>query len=341
MPANKYALLRYRIIDKSIRNKFKPYPSKEALRLACEEALYNSSFERISDSTIEKDLFAMRNEEGLGYFAPIKFSREYNGYYYDDPNYSIDDLPLSDEDIESIKLAAATLGQFRHLQVFEQFGAAIDKILGRVSLSADLNKDSLSKFIEFEDSPPAKGTEHIQTLLTSIQEKNQTLLTYKSFLVGIESVRTIEPYLLKEFRNRWYVIALDSSKNTIKTFALDRISEVKLKDEPFKSPIAFDTENFFKHTYGITTSNTPPNTIRLKFDEKQSHYIRTQPLHHTQKIVEDDLKSIVVEYELHITPEWVMLLLSFGSHVEVLEPSSLKERLQEEMGMALKNYLKL
>ena len=65
MPANKYALLRYRIIDKCIRNKFQPYPSKEDLRLACEEALYNSNHERVSESTIEKDIYAMRNEEGL------------------------------------------------------------------------------------------------------------------------------------------------------------------------------------------------------------------------------------------------------------------------------------
>ena len=75
MPSNKYALFRYRIIDKLISNKYKPYPSKEDLRNACEDELYGIGSERIFDSTIEKDLWAMRNESLLGYNAPIKYSK--------------------------------------------------------------------------------------------------------------------------------------------------------------------------------------------------------------------------------------------------------------------------
>jgi hypothetical protein len=76
MPANKYALLRYRIIDRCLTNPARPFPSKEALRLACEEALYGSDGEHISISTIEKDLWAMRNESELGYHAPIAYHRD-------------------------------------------------------------------------------------------------------------------------------------------------------------------------------------------------------------------------------------------------------------------------
>ncbi|MFN2424379.1 MAG: WYL domain-containing protein, partial [Cryomorphaceae bacterium] len=73
MPANKYALLRYRIIDRCISNRFKPYPDKAALRRACEEELYGSEGDYISESTIDKDLYAMRNEINLGYHAPIAY----------------------------------------------------------------------------------------------------------------------------------------------------------------------------------------------------------------------------------------------------------------------------
>ena len=82
MPANKYALLRYRIIDRCLTNPGHPFPSKETLRLACEEALYGSDGERISISTIEKDLWAMRNETDLGYYAPIEYHRDERGYHY-------------------------------------------------------------------------------------------------------------------------------------------------------------------------------------------------------------------------------------------------------------------
>jgi predicted DNA-binding transcriptional regulator YafY len=337
MPANKYALLRYRIIDKTIRNKYKPYPSKEDLRLACEEALYNSNHERISDSTIEKDLYAMRNEEGLGFFAPIKFSREFQGYFYEDPEYSIDDLPLNDEDVEAIKFAATTLSQFKHLEIFNQFGSAIDKIMGRVSISADLKNESLGEFIQFENTPTAKGTDHIPTILEAIRTKNQVLMTYKSFLVGIENVRTFHPYLLKEFRSRWYTIGLDTKDHKIKTFALDRISEVKLKDEPFKVQPDFDVEEFFRYTYGITSTSEKPEKIILQFDAQQSNYIRTQPLHSSQQVIKDD-DGLKIELTLHITPELVMQLLSFGPHVTVIRPQILKQKIQSELRSALENY---
>ena len=102
----KNAQLRYRIIDRALRNNFNPYPSKQKLRQACEEALYGEGIgENICDSTIEKDLFAMR----MDHDAPIKYSKIEKGYFYEDENYSIDNIPLSDSDIEAIKFATKTL----------------------------------------------------------------------------------------------------------------------------------------------------------------------------------------------------------------------------------------
>ena len=84
MPANKYALIRYRTIDRCLTNRSSVYPSKEDLRLACEEALYGSAGDRISVSTLEKDLNAMRNDGALGYYAPIVYHRDQRGYYYEE-----------------------------------------------------------------------------------------------------------------------------------------------------------------------------------------------------------------------------------------------------------------
>ena len=92
----KNAILRYRIIDRMIRNKYKPFPSKQDMRIACEEALYGSTYgENICDSTIEKDLFAMRMEHD----APIKYNKKEDGYYYLDPNFSINDIPLTEDEL--------------------------------------------------------------------------------------------------------------------------------------------------------------------------------------------------------------------------------------------------
>ena len=92
MPANKYALIRYRTIDRCLRNVARPFPSKEELRAACEEALYGSDGDRISTSTLEKDLNAMRYDGALGYYAPIAYHRDERGYYYEEEGFSIDNL---------------------------------------------------------------------------------------------------------------------------------------------------------------------------------------------------------------------------------------------------------
>jgi hypothetical protein len=108
MPHIKNALIRYRIIDRMIRNPYKPYPSKGDLREACEESLFGSTYgEHICDSTIEKDLFAMRMEHD----APIKYSRKHEGYFYEDPEYTINDIPLSEDELDSIRFAVQTLQQ--------------------------------------------------------------------------------------------------------------------------------------------------------------------------------------------------------------------------------------
>jgi hypothetical protein len=86
MPANKYALLRYRIIDRCLTNKGKTFPSREDLREACADALYGSGADQISLSTIDKDIWAMKNESELGYYAPIEYNRTHKGYFYTEEN---------------------------------------------------------------------------------------------------------------------------------------------------------------------------------------------------------------------------------------------------------------
>ena len=132
MSLHKHALIRYRIIDAMLRNKYKPYPSIEDIRSKCEDSLFGSDWgDHISISTIEKDFKAMRTDEELGFFAPIKFSRVYMGYCYSEEDYTIHNIPLKNEDIDAIKFASNTLMNFRESPMFAQFRFAIEKIFDR------------------------------------------------------------------------------------------------------------------------------------------------------------------------------------------------------------------
>jgi hypothetical protein len=128
MPAIKNALLRYRIIDRAIRNEYTPFPSKKDLRQLCEEEIFGSSDgTHICDSTIEKDLFAMRMEHD----APIAYSKKERGYFYTEKDFSMDDVPLTEKDINAIKAASTILHQFKNTSLFGQYEFAIQKILDR------------------------------------------------------------------------------------------------------------------------------------------------------------------------------------------------------------------
>lgn len=322
MPANKYALLRYRIIDDCLTNKARRFPTKEDMQYACEQALYGSSGERISISTIEKDMWAMKNEGELGYYAPIAYSKLEKGYYYEEADYTIKEISLSVEDKEAIRFAANTLYQFKDLAIFDQFGSAIQKIMDRLSISPEIQDDAIDRFVQFENTPLAKGTDLLPLLLQAIKENREVRFRYVSFLDEHETERQLHPYLLKEYRNRWYVIGKDIEGKKVKTFGLDRISDLSMRDSYFTVDKDFDPEVLFKYSFGITAGGKPEKVV-LKFAPQEGRYVKAQPLHPTQKIVKDNAEGLTVELKVIPSYELKAAIRSFGNKVEVLEPKDL------------------
>lgn len=318
----KNAQIRYRIIDRCLRNKYKPFPTKNELREACEEALYGSvDGENICDSTIEKDLFAMRMELD----APIKYSKRDRGYYYEDEDFSIDNIPLTVEDVQAIQFATKTLSQFRGVDLFNQFGNAIDKIVDRVKIATNPNTENSDAIIQFEKQSGATGNEHLSVLVEAIQDHAVVEFKYSSFVSGKSKLRTVLPLLLKEYRNRWYLISWDKIKERIVTYALERMDElVKLaiKGEP---PHDFEPAHFFDHTIGITTREEAPEEVVFKADQVAAKYIASQPLHHTQETVKEGKKRTTFALHVIVTEELIRELLSYGGEVEVIAPEHLRE----------------
>ncbi len=319
MPAIKNALLRYRVIDRSIRNDYKPFPSKENLRQACEEELFGSSDgSNICHSTIEKDIFAMRMEHD----APIKYSKAERGYFYTDKNFSMDDIPLTDSDISAIKAATTILNQFKNTQLFGQFQYAIDKILDRVEVSA--NKQNYNDdFVHFESQPTVGGNEFLSPILKAIKDKKSIQFNYKSFKSVQGSVRRVQPYLLKEYRNRWYLIGKSELKDKILTFALDRMQNLICLETSFQLDNSFSADVFFRHSIGITSYDGKPENIIIETRPVLSKYLISQPLHHTQKLIGEKNGIHTFSFDLLLSYELKMLLLGFGNDLKVVSPKTL------------------
>ncbi len=198
--------------------------------------------------------------------------------------------------------------------------------------------DRLSNHIHFEKRKP-QGTENLYGLLHAIKNRIQIQFTYKKFWEDEISNRTVEPYALKEFKNRWYVLANDRNDNHIKSFALDRISELEFTKRKFQVPDNFDINEHYKYCFGIISPNSDkPKDVVLSFCPNQGKYIKSLPLHESQEILVDNSTELKIRLKIFTTLDFIMEILSHGDNVKVIEPRSLIDEIKDVYQRASSNY---
>jgi hypothetical protein len=206
-------------------------------------------------------------------------------------------------------------------------------ISGMVSSSVDL-----SSRIILENVPSAR--EFLPTVVDAMRQNQRLKFSYKRYRrVNKQYGIVLEPYFVKIFKQLWYVIGYNTADKMIKTYSLDRMSDVIILDEQFEMPQDFDAEAFFADCYGISTSRAEAKRISLKVEPTQAKYFRALPLHPSQQEEVHDNYSIF-RYKMYNTYDLRERLLSHGSGVEVLEPRELKTQIIDEMKKALANYEK-
>lgn len=327
MPSVKNARLRYSIIDECLRNPYRPFPGIDTLRETCEEKLFGSlNGNNISKSTIEKDLREMKEE----FDAPIAFHRTEKGYYYTEPGYSMDAIPLTADDAESLRFAVLTLNQYKHLSVFDQFQHAIGKIFDRVYISERIDDEAINELVQFETAPAVPGSNWLNPIFNALKVQREINITYYSFNSAEIKKYVIHPYLLKEYRNRWYVIAYRPDKHQMATFELGRIQFIENSKNSFERKPEFNAVDFFKYAFGITVLEGEPREVIFQIKTSELKYIEDTPLHTSQAILERGKTTSKVKLTVYITTELVMTLLSFGNKILVTEPRELAEQLENE-----------
>ena len=196
----------------------------------------------------------------------------------------------------------------------------------------------LSGHVHFEKRRSA-GTENLYGLLHAVKNRLVTLFTYEKFWDEQVSQRTVNPLLLKEFKNRWYILAKDSKDDKIKTFALDRLSGLEITKKHFAMPADFDAERTFRFFFGIINpEGEEPEKIILAFTPTQGKYIKTLPIHESQEIVADNADELRVKLNLCITHDFIMELLSYGHDMKVLQPASLANEIKQAHKEAFAHY---
>lgn len=198
--------------------------------------------------------------------------------------------------------------------------------------------DDLSNYIHFEKRK-AQGTDNFYGILHCIKNRLTIRFPYLKFEEDEISKREVEPYGLREFKGRWYLLARDQKDGGLKTFGLDRIQELEITKKKFEWPKDFYANELFKNYFGIiNSSNKDLEDVILSFDPFQGKYIKSFPLHESQRVIIDNSQETQIKLSLHITYDFVMELLSFGDRLKVISPESLKNEICKTYKNALNQY---
>lgn len=289
-----------RLVEKPFR-----YPSKNELVLKLQPHV-----SAVSERSVERDIVGIRDELGFH----IRFDRQRGGYYLDRP---ADEDPADFEQL---------------LQLIERR----EKIEFLKSAVAEM--PHASRFLHLEQAPSFAGTEHLPVLWEALHKGCCVQFQYRKFENANQTEgKHIEPGLLFEFRNRWYLDGYDPASNGPRTYGLDRIVDLELTTRPIDPATPQRTNR--QHVIGVTAPDgAKPERVVLRFTAAEANYPRTLPLHTSQKIVQETPNFVDFELCVVINHELIREILAFGDFVEVLEPSSLRETVAERVKKNVQKY---
>lgn len=335
MSKNKLALLRFKTIDQCLRNRQRKW-TLEQLVEAVSDALYE--YEGIDSGvgvrTIQLDIQNMRSDK-LGYNAPIVVTdKKY--YSYEDKNYSITNANISPQDLEKINDVVKILNQFKGFSYFEDMSEIVTKLENKIISK----KNKQETFIQFEKNDLLKGLEWLDPLMNAVKNKTTLDIDYQSFNAKIPSKETVFPYLLKEYRNRWFLLCRNNKRKVVNILALDRIIGItENAKETFKEADDFDVTTFFDDAIGVTKSlNQKTQKIILKANRKIAPYILTKPIHASQTILKHDENELIFSIDVVVNFELEREVLGYGESLMVLSPRAFKQRIVDRIGFMTKMY---
>lgn len=335
MPVNRNALIRYKTIDNCLQNRFRKWTLDNLIE-ACSDALYEYEGidKGISVRTIRVDLQTMRSDK-LGYNAPIiVVDKKY--YTYEDPEYSITNMPITENDLNQLSEVVAMLSQFKGFSHFQEMNGMVQRLEDKIQMS----RSNTKSIVHLERNDNLEGLDYIDPLYQAVLTKTVQTITYQSFKAKQARPIIFHPYLLKEFRNRWFVLGRKSAKQPLMTLALDRIKGIEPNlSESFIEHKDFDPETYFEHVVGVTVNEgLRPQKVILFVDARNAPYVITKPIHASQKVISETNDGIEIEITVIPNFELERVILGYGNHMVVLKPKKMRETIQKKMERSLKKY---
>ncbi len=280
---------------------------------------------QVSERMIRNDLSDIQD------YFPVIISKKNGKYFYESKEDSIDNIDLRESDKNTIEWALQVFSRYKGTPLFEKFDDVITRIMSS-SVLKKINHTKLRNYVQIGESAENSGMQWIEIIYNAISEKNALKLYYKSYGDNM-SVRIISPCLLKEYRNKWYMVAyVHESSKSEKTLLhkLSRIQRIDESDEPYMQEKSFNANDYFQYTLGVFhMHDSSPITVSLKIKGKSLIKLTLEDkLHPSMEVLSKTEEEMLIEFTVYDSPELETMILSYGENVEVLAPLELKEKIK-------------
>lgn len=207
----------------------------------------------------------------------------------------------------------------------------------QVSNALNLHPD-FSDFIFFETRKPT-GVEHFYDLFFAIRNKRVVTFEHYNYKNKLMTSRKVHPLALKESKDRWYLIAIDTKDKMLKSFGLDRINYLDVLKNKFREKYNYNFREHFKNAFGVMNlTEQKPQRIAIRCSRHQGEYIKSFPLHQSQHAIKETPEYLFFEFFLHPTYDFMQEILSYGKEVTVLEPKCLVDDIRSHLMESLNAY---
>jgi len=222
----------------------------------------------------------------------------------------------------------------------EQNNSVKKWLLDTISIDNLLSeKRTLKERIQLEDIP--RGREHLQVIIESMKDGFKLKMTYYSFWDDDQRTILLDPYFIKVFKQRWYVIGpSDYHPGNPHIYALDRVIDIKQTSIPYDYPADFEPEVFFRDSFGIFHSDEEPMNMKIKVKGHQQKYIESLPIHHSQALVEKNEEKDYSIYSFRMRPDFDLIqeIAAKGDTYEVLAPDEFRKAVSDFLKKAANQY---
>jgi predicted DNA-binding transcriptional regulator YafY len=333
MATNRHAQIRYNILDRCFSNFNRLYDYNDLLE-ELNTTLFELGTEGIKLRQLQYDIEHMQSDAGwaIELEEGLRKGRK-KAFRYADSSYSIANHPLNVNDTEQLETTLAILSRYKHREEFSW----LEELIPRMQQAFKLADKGENGIISYQENVDLKGREHIGVLFNLILKKKQIKINYKPY--GKDPIEAVlSPFHLKQYNNRWFLFAKHSNYPNISNYPLDRIESIEeLTDDAEENDI--DWMDYFDDIIGVThPENDQIERVKLKFSERRIDYVKTKPLHGTQRLFKEDDSALTITLEVIPNLELIQLILSFGPDVEVLEPKSLRNKITEKIDQLKQIY---